>query len=119
MPNPAPVPPAACARPLIEDLPGSQIREVANAGLGLPDVLPFWFGEGDQATLPVVRDAAIASLQRGETFYSHNLGLPELREQYAAYVRGVHGADVTAERVAITSAGVSALMVAVQALVNA
>ena len=36
-------------RSLIDRLPGSKIREVANAGLGRSDVLAFWFGEGDDA----------------------------------------------------------------------
>jgi aspartate/methionine/tyrosine aminotransferase len=74
-------------RAAIESLPGSKIREVANAGLGRTDVLAFWFGESDEVT-PEVRQAAAESLQRGETFYAHNLGLPELREAIAAYTSG-------------------------------
>jgi aspartate/methionine/tyrosine aminotransferase len=65
-------------RTTIEQLPGSKIRDVANAGLGRPDVLAFWFGESDEVTPLEVRQAASESLLRGETFYSHNLGLPEL-----------------------------------------
>ena len=72
-------------RETIQTLEPSMIREVANAGLGRDDVLAFWFGESDEVTPEVVRNAAIASLQRGETFYSHNLGLPALREAVAAY----------------------------------
>ena len=34
-------------RTVIEQLPASQIREVANAALGRSDVLAFWFGESD------------------------------------------------------------------------
>ena len=60
-------------RRLIEQLPGSKIREVANAGLGQTDVLPFWFGESDEATPSVIREAGARSLLAGETFYSHNL----------------------------------------------
>ena len=66
-------------RDAIRQLPGSKIREVANAGLGREDVLAFWFGEGDEPTPAFIREAAAASLARGETFYSHNLGLPDLR----------------------------------------
>lgn len=106
------------ARTLIEDLPGSLIREVANAGLGKADVLPFWFGESDEPTDARIVQAAVASLEKGETFYSHNMGLPELREAYAAYVNGVHKSALTSEQIIITSAGVSALMVAIQALVS-
>ena len=37
-------------RETIASLPGSKIREVANAGLGRSDVLAFWFGESDEVT---------------------------------------------------------------------
>ena len=105
-------------REVIQGLPGSKIREVANAGLGRADVLAFWFGEGDEATPAFIRDAAIESLQRGETFYSHNLGLPELREAVAGYVSSLHP-PLGSERIAITSSGVNALMISMQALVGA
>ncbi len=105
-------------RPAIAELPGSKIREVANAGLGRSDVLAFWFGESDEVTPAFVRDAAAASLAAGETFYSHNLGLPELREALAHYTGGLHG-PVGPERIAVTSSGVNALMLAMQALVSA
>jgi aspartate/methionine/tyrosine aminotransferase len=104
-------------RKAIEDLAASQIREVANAGIGRDDVLPFWFGESDEVTPDFIRQAAIDSLQRGETFYAHNLGLPELREAIAQYTTQLHGA-VGAERIAVTSGGVNALMLAVQCLVE-
>jgi aspartate/methionine/tyrosine aminotransferase len=105
-------------RDVIRDLPGSKIREVANAGLGREDVLAFWFGESDEGTSHAVSEVAIASIRRGETFYSHNLGLIELRESIAGYVSGLHR-PVTVDRVAVTSSGVNALMVAMQALVGA
>ena len=105
-------------RQAIHDLEASKIREVANAGLGRDDVLAFWFGESDEVTPEVVRQAAIDSLQKGETFYAHNLGLPELREAIARYTSSLHPA-VEASRIAVTSGGVSALMLAVQALVDA
>ena len=105
-------------RQAIHDLEASKIREVANAGLGREDVLAFWFGESDEVTPDVVRQAAIDSLQRGETFYAHNLGLPELREAIASYASALHP-RIDASRIAVTSGGVNALMLAVQALVDA
>ena len=104
-------------RQTIENLEASRIREVANAGLGRDNVLAFWFGESDEVTPDFIRQAAIDSLQRGETFYAHNLGLPELREAVAQYMGGLHP-RIDAGRIAITSGGVSALMLAVQALVD-
>ncbi|MDE2627127.1 MAG: pyridoxal phosphate-dependent aminotransferase [Burkholderiales bacterium] len=102
-------------RAVIDRLPGSKIREVANAGLGRADVLPFWFGESDEPTPAFIRDAAVRSLNSGETFYSHNLGLPELREALSAYIGSLHP-PVGAQRIAVTSSGVNALMLAMQAL---
>ena len=102
-------------RAAIAELPGSKIREVANAALGRADVLPFWFGESDEPTPAFIRDAAIHSLNDGETFYAHNLGLPELREALSRYVSSLHR-PVGPERIAVTSSGVNALMLAMQAL---
>jgi aspartate/methionine/tyrosine aminotransferase len=104
-------------RAAIESLPGSKIREVANAGLGRTDVLAFWFGESDEVTPASIRQAAAESLSRGETFYAHNLGLPELRQAIAAYASGLHQ-PLGAERIAVTSSGVTALMLAMQMLVG-
>jgi aspartate/methionine/tyrosine aminotransferase len=105
-------------RQAIERLQGSLIREIANAGMGRADVLAFWFGESDEVTPEVIRRAAIESLERGETFYSQNLGLPELREDLARYTSTLHPA-VEAGRIVVTSGGVSGLMLAAQALVDA
>jgi len=105
-------------RTLIDELPASKIREVANAAMGRSDVLAFWFGESDEATPQFIRDAAARSLAEGETFYSHNLGLAELREAIAGYVSSMHPV-VDSARIAVTSSGVSALMLAMQSLVGA
>ncbi len=102
-------------RQAVQTLPGSLIREVANAALGRSDVLPFWFGESDEVTPEAVRAAAIESLNRGETFYAHNLGLPSLREAIAAYTSSLHG-RVEVGRLAVTSSGVTGLMLAMQML---
>ncbi len=108
-------------RKTVLNLEESMIRQVANAGMGRSDVLKFWFGESDEVTPQFIRDAATASLQRGETFYAHNLGLPELREAIAGYANGirVQGASkISADRIAVTAGGVNALMLATQALVD-
>ncbi len=109
-------------RQAVLNLEESMIRQVANAGLGRSDVLKFWFGESDEVTPSFIREAAIASLQHGETFYAHNLGLPELREAIARYTTGLRcagAAPIRPDRIAVTSGGVNALMLAVQALVDA
>ncbi|MBU4518890.1 MAG: pyridoxal phosphate-dependent aminotransferase [Gammaproteobacteria bacterium] len=109
-------------RAVVEGLEESRIREVANEGLGRNDVLRFWFGESDEVTPAFIREAAIASLQAGETFYAHNLGLTELRQEIAVYTHGLHPQQTTDhwfDRIAVTSGGVNGLMLASQALLDA
>ena len=105
-------------RDVVVAMQSSRIREVANASLKNPDVLAFWFGESDEVTSLPVREAAMRSLERGETFYGHNLGLPELRNALARYTCALHPA-VSAERIAVTSSGVNALMLATELLAGA
>jgi aspartate/methionine/tyrosine aminotransferase len=105
-------------RDAVVAMQSSRIREVANAALKNPDVLAFWFGESDEVTPAVVREAAARSLERGETFYGHNLGLSELRDALAQYMAGFHPGRY-AERIAVTSSGVNALMLATQLLAGA
>lgn len=108
---------APVARPIVQSLGASRIREVANAGMGLDDVLPFWFGEPDEVTPDFIRNALKEALDSGDTFYTHNFGIPPLREAIARYLSRLHR-PVDAGRVAVTSSGVSALMLASQLIVN-
>jgi aspartate/methionine/tyrosine aminotransferase len=115
--TPPGIPFPAEPRTAVQSLVASRIREVANAGMGRADVLPFWFGEPDEVTPQVIRDAAKAALDAGDTFYTHNLGLPALREALAAYSSRLHRSADPAQ-IAVTSSGVSALMLVAQLLLN-
>jgi aspartate/methionine/tyrosine aminotransferase len=115
-------PNAPSARPAVQALRSSKIREVANAGMGRQDVVAFWFGEPDEVTPEFIRRAGIEALERGETFYTQNLGIPPLRQALATYVSRLHrvnGTPFSPDNIAITSSGMSALMLATQALVGA
>jgi aspartate/methionine/tyrosine aminotransferase len=105
------------ARPAVQALRASKIREVANAGMSRDDVVAFWFGEPDEVTPDFIRQAAVDALDAGETFYTQNLGIPALREAIAAYVTRLHGATAV-DNIAITNSGLSALMLVAQALVG-
>jgi len=106
------------AREAVRGLRASKIREVANAGMGRDDVLAFWFGEPDEVTPAFIRQAGIDALNAGETFYTHNLGIPELREAIASYVTRLHR-PTGVDAIAVTNSGMSALMLATQALIGA
>jgi aspartate/methionine/tyrosine aminotransferase len=109
-------------REVIAQLEESLIRVVANAALDRSDVLKFWFGESDAPTPEPIVQAASASLAAGETFYSHNLGLPALREALAAYsstLRSPGAQPIAVDRIAVTAGGVNGLMLSAQSLINA
>ena len=101
----------------VRALRASRIREVANTGMGRSDVLAFWFGEPDEVTPDFIRQAAVDALGAGDTFYTQNLGIPALREAIAAYVTRLHR-PTGVDGIAVTNSGMSALMVATQALVG-
>jgi aspartate/methionine/tyrosine aminotransferase len=105
------------ARPSVRSLSASKIRELVNEGLGNPDVLPFWVGEPDEPTPEFIRKAATDAIAAGELFYTHNLGIPRLREALAAYITRLHR-RTGADEIAVTSAGVNALMLASQLLLD-
>lgn len=105
-------------RPQIRNLKASLIAEVAMLGMGDPDVLPLWFGEGDLPTPRFITDAAARALAAGETFYTYERGIPPLRQALAEYETALHAKPVAAERVVVTSSGMQGIMLTVQALVD-
>ncbi len=109
--------PVLAARPSIRSLAPSRIRELFNEGLGRDDLLQFWVGEPDEPTPDFIRRAGMDSLAAGETFYTHNLGIPELRDALSKYLSRLHR-PVAPEEIAVTSSGVNALMLASQLLVD-
>ena len=105
------------ARAAVRALAASRIREIYNLGVGMPGLLAFWAGEGDEPTPEFIRRAGQASIEAGEVFYSQNLGIPELRETLAAYVTRLHR-KTEVDEIAVTSSGVNALMLASQLLLD-
>lgn len=106
------------ARDKMAQLWASPIARVSALGMGDPEVIPLWYGEGDLPTPDFIGDAAAAALRAGHTFYTYKAGLPELRATIADYLTGLYGRAIGAERIAVTSSGMSALMLVVQALID-
>ncbi len=105
-------------RNTVLELPASRIRQATLAGRGIDDLIPLWFGEGDEVTPAFIRDAAAAALQRGETFYGPNRGVPELRAALQRYLHRIYQRDVDLDRIVVSASGMNALMIAVQCLVG-
>ncbi len=99
--------------------PESGIVEVFNAGRDRKDLIPLWAGEGDLPTPEFIRAAAKASLDRGETYYTYQRGIPQLREALAAYHQDLYGKPFSPERFYVTGSGMQSIQLAVQAVAGA
>src|SRR5512142_2811192 len=67
------------------------------------DVVHMEIGEPDFPTPSTIRDAAIRAIEEGRTFYTHSLGLRELRERIADYYARCQAVRVSPERIVITN----------------
>jgi aspartate/methionine/tyrosine aminotransferase len=110
-------------RPAIRDVASSGIVEVFNYGRGRQGLIPLWVGEGDLPTPPFISAAAKASLDRGETFYTAQRGVPELRAAIAAYMTRVYGAApgggaFSPEDFFVTIGGMHAIEIATRLIVG-
>jgi len=105
-------------RARIMGMPASRIREVSEAAMGVPGVIALWFGEPDTPTPKFICDAAAEAMFAGDTFYTPNRGIPDLRAALAAYNSRLYGTDITTDRITVTASGMSAMMLAKQLLVE-
>lgn len=96
--------------------PESGIVEVVNHGRGLPGLVPLWVGEGDLGTPEFIAEAAVASLRRGETFYTWQRGIPELRQALAAYHHRHFDRAFSPENFFVTGSGMQAIRIAIEAI---
>ncbi|MSQ33924.1 MAG: aminotransferase class I/II-fold pyridoxal phosphate-dependent enzyme, partial [Dehalococcoidia bacterium] len=82
-------------------------------------VISLGVGEPDFVTPEPIREAAIASLRRGETHYTSNWGLLELREAVADYLERLYGVRYDPRSEVLITVGVSqGLDLAVRATTN-
>ncbi|HEV3396475.1 MAG TPA: aminotransferase class I/II-fold pyridoxal phosphate-dependent enzyme, partial [Xanthobacteraceae bacterium] len=92
--------------------PDSGIVEVMNYGRSREGVIPLWAGEGDMPTPAFIAEAATRSLAAGETFYTWQRGIPELREALARYHARLYGRSFSSEEFFVTGSGMQAIQIA-------
>ena len=63
----------------------------------MADVISLGIGEPDFVTPDVIRQAGMASLQRGETRYTSNSGILELRQALSAKWASLYGVEYDPE----------------------
>jgi aminotransferase len=100
-------------------IPRSGIRDFFELVIGRDDVISLGVGEPDFTTPWSIREAAIYSLEKGETSYTSNLGLLTLRQKITEYVEDFFHVSYEAKREVLVTVGVSeALDLALRALLN-
>ena len=110
---------ASLSRAVAHDLQETGISEVAMTVFGDPDVVPLWFGEGDLVTPDFVKQAAERGLKAGETFYTWQRGIPELREALARYHARLYGREFSPEEFYVVGSGMQAIQIALKMIAGA
>ena len=100
-------------------IPRSGIRDFFELVQGRDDVISLGVGEPDFATPWHIREAAIYSLEKGQTSYTSNLGMPSLRKAIGKYVSDFFHVDYASSSEVLVTVGVSeAIDLALRALLN-
>lgn len=96
--------------------PQSGIVELVNYARGREGLIPLWAGEGDLPSPAFINKATKDSLDAGETFYTWQRGLPELRQALSRYYQRHFSVSLPMEHFFATSSGMHAINLCVQAL---
>lgn len=98
--------------------PESGIVELVNYARGREGLIPLWVGEGDLPTPDFISDAAMAALRAGETFYTWQRGIPELRQALSRYYGRHFGRALSPEHFYVVGSGMQAIQLSLQALAS-
>ncbi len=103
----------------IASVPPSGIRRFFDIAATMDDVISLGIGEPDFVTPEPILQAGIQSLQRGETHYTSNAGMLELRQALAKHLQGLYGVQYDPQEEILITVGVSeALYLALTAVVE-
>jgi aspartate aminotransferase len=103
----------------IRRIPLENISTLAKGAFGDPSIIPLWFGEGDLKAPAFIGEALKAAIDAGHVFYTHQNGIPELRQALADYLTGLNARPVSPDRITVTQSGMNAIMLAVQMIARA
>jgi (5-formylfuran-3-yl)methyl phosphate transaminase len=84
---------------------------------GIP-VIHLEVGQPDWDTPQVVKEAAFAAMQRGETQYTHSMGLLELRVAICRHYEETYGVTLIPDRIIVTSGTSPAMLLILAALLD-
>jgi aminotransferase len=100
-------------------VPPSGIRRFFDICATMHDVISLGIGEPDFMTPPTITQAGIKALERGETHYTSNSGILELRVAISEHLERLYGVEYDPEKEILVTVGVSeALHLALMAIVD-
>jgi len=97
----------------------SGIRKFFDLLASIEGVISLGVGEPDFATPWHICEAAIESLEKGQTMYTSNLGMPELRQELSRYLKSNYALEYDPDSQLLITVGSSeALDLTMRALLN-
>jgi aminotransferase len=103
----------------VQSIPSSGIRRFFDLLASMEGVISLGVGQPDFVTPNQIRQAAIRSIEDGETYYTSNYGLVELRHGISRHLDRLYGVKYDAGTEIIVMAGVSeALNVALASILD-
>ena len=96
----------------------SPIRKIYEKAILMDNVIFFSLGEPDFTTPSGVIETAVTSLRNGETHYTPNAGIPELRAAIAENIAEYDRVSYSPSEIAVTSGGMEALTLALLTLLE-
>jgi aminotransferase len=103
----------------VQAIPSSGIRRFFDLLASMEGVISLGVGQPDFVTPNHIRQAAIRSIEDGETYYTSNYGLVELRHAVSRHLRRLYGVQYDAGTEIIITTGVSeSLNIALEAILD-
>ena len=104
--------------PTVDELPSSAIRKFFDVANLMDDAISLGVGEPDFVTPWPIREAGIYSLEKGQTYYTANSGLIELREEICTYMKRKYDVSYDAKtQVVVTVGGSEAIDAMIRSVV--
>ena len=104
----------------VATLKPSGIRKFFDIAATMEDVISLGIGEPDFDTPPPIIEAGINSLRRGETHYTSNSGILELRQEISSYLNRLYGVEYEPKTEILVTVGASeGLYLAATAILDA
>lgn len=103
----------------VQAMPSSGIRKFFDLLASMDSVISLGVGQPDFVTPNHIRQAAIRSIEEGETYYTSNYGLVDLRAAISRHLQRLYGVRYDPGTEIIVTAGVSeSLNVALEAIID-